>query len=168
VTGKGGQPESKDPFEAPAELPLARNEGTTAAPTLPAANGTAIDAAINMVEEPLVPVVKKKSPVPYYIGAVGLGGLAGYALLSYWARKDNALLDRCAPACAQASLDHVRNRYLQADIALVGGATALVVSTAWLFFRSRGSAGREVAAVRPPIDLQVTSRGAVAAVSGSF
>jgi hypothetical protein len=168
VAGKGGQAASKDPFESTTELPVAQADQTVAAPAaLPGRTSAAVEAAINLVDEPAGPALKKRSSVPYYIGLVGLGGLGGYALLSYWARKDNALLDKCAPACAQSSVDHVHARYLQADIALVGGATALVVSTMWLLFRSHGAA-REVAAVRPPIDVQVSSGGAVAAVSGSF
>jgi hypothetical protein len=172
VAAKGGQPASKDgrdPFESSAELPVAQGDQPSQSTTLPSATSPAVDAAINLVDDPPGPItVRKKSSVPYYVGLVGLGGLGGYALLSYWARKDNALLDRCAPACDQASVDHVRNRYLQADIALAGGATALVVSTVWLLFRSGGGARKEVAEVRPPIDVQVSSRGAVAAVSGSF
>jgi hypothetical protein len=156
--------EGKDPFEAPALPALSPQEQ---APAVAASSSAALDAAIAAVDEPSAPVAKKKSVVPWLIGGVGLAGIGAYGVLSYWARKDNALLDQCAPACAQASVDHVKLRYLQADIALAGGAAALLVSTTWLLFRSGGSKGKEVA-IRPPIDLHITSRGAVAAVSGSF
>jgi hypothetical protein len=101
-------------------------------------------------------------------GAVGVAGLAGGAVLTYWGRHDNDQLAQCSPFCPKSSVDHIRTLYIASDItAGVGAASALV--SIWLFASSAGSS----AAPKPresayTVDVRPTPSGALASVSGRF
>jgi hypothetical protein len=105
---------------------------------------------------------------PYLLGGVGAAGIAGYALLTYWGRKDNDKLAECSPGCMPASVDHIKKLYMFANVSLGVGAAALVGAGTWLYLKSRSS--QEVAA-RPAsvaLDVQPLPRGALATVRGAF
>jgi hypothetical protein len=109
-------------------------------------------------------------PIARYIATgVGLLGVGGYALLTYWGRKDNDMLVQCKPDCMQSSVDHVRKIYLAANISLGVGIAALGTAT-WLYFRSSDSRQQEAAAGGTPVALDVVplSNGALASVRGAF
>ena len=59
------------------------------------------------------------------LGGAGLAGIGGFALLTNWGRKDNTSLSQCAPACPQATVDHIHRLYLEADVSLGVGLVAL-------------------------------------------
>jgi hypothetical protein len=103
---------------------------------------------------------------PYLLGALGLAGVGGFGLLTYWGRADNALLAGCAPSCTDASVRHVRQLYWAADASLGVGIVSLAVST-WLF----SSHGVDEAAPAPgpvSLDVRATSAGGVATLAGRF
>jgi hypothetical protein len=106
---------------------------------------------------------------PYIAAGIGLVGVGGYALLTYWGRKDNDMLAQCKPDCMQSSVDHVRRLYLVANISLGVGIAALGTAT-WLYLRSSKSRQQEAAASGPPVALDVMplSNGALASVRGAF
>ncbi|HKE14668.1 MAG TPA: hypothetical protein VKB80_07380 [Kofleriaceae bacterium] len=89
---------------------------------------------------------------------VGVAGVGGYGVLTYWGRKDNDDLAQCAPDCPQSSVDHIDNLYLAADISLGVGVAALL-GGAYLVWRHHAHYAVEV---------QPTAGGAVAGVSGAF
>jgi hypothetical protein len=105
----------------------------------------------------------------YLLGALGLVGVGGYGLMTYWGRRDNTELNNCTPNCPTANVDHVRKMYLAADISLGVGIAALAAST-WLFISSGSSSKKETASKRSPyvLDLRPTPSGALASVSGAF
>jgi hypothetical protein len=104
----------------------------------------------------------------YVLGGLGLAAMGGYALLTYWGRKDNADLDLCSPNCPWSDIQHIQRLYIAADISAGVGVLALAAST-WLFVRS-GSSSTEVAAKSRSyvLDVKPTSSGAFATVSGAF
>jgi hypothetical protein len=108
-------------------------------------------------------------PGPYLLGGLGLAGLGGYALLTYWGRKDNDALVECKPLCAVETTHHIRQLYMAADISAAVGAAALIGSTTWLVMRSRSSS-KERASNRSSyvLDVRPTPSGAVATVAGAF
>jgi hypothetical protein len=100
---------------------------------------------------------------PYVIGITGLAAVGGGALLTYWGRKDNDLLSRCAPDCDPANLTHIRTLYTAADIALATGAGALVLST--LLFASHHSTEEHP---RYTVGLRPTPSGGYATLTRVF
>jgi hypothetical protein len=117
-----------------------------------------------------------KPPTPkltYVLGATGALGLGGFALLTYWGRKDNDGLGQCKPDCPHATVQHIHNLYLLADISLGAGIVAIGAAY-WAYVRSRSvesgqeqaSRSHEEALLR--FDLQPTRAGALAGVSGTF
>jgi hypothetical protein len=106
----------------------------------------------------------------YALGVLGLAGVGGYGLLTYWGRKDNQLLEACRPDCKQASIDHIRRLYLAGWVSLGVGVAALAGSTIlFLTSGSDSSGGNEVASAgRFRFDLAPTASGGFAAFSGSF
>jgi hypothetical protein len=115
---------------------------------------------------------RKTGLAPYLLTGVGLAGVGGYALLTYWGRKDNDMLATCRPNCLPTSVDHVRKLYTAANISLGVGVAALGTAT-WLFLRSHGKRNEEVAgqqARRPryALDVVPVAAGAVASVRGGF
>ena len=65
----------------------------------------------------------------------GLAAIAGYGVLTVWGRGDNDQLAKCTPNCPQASVDHIHNLYLAADISL-GVGVAAVLTGGWLWWRN--------------------------------
>ena len=107
-----------------------------------------------------------RGAAPYLFGALGLAGVGGFGLLTYWGRADNALLAGCTPSCTAGSVRHVRELYWAADASLGVGIASLAVST-WLF-AARG--GEDAAPRTGPVslDLRPTRAGGVATLAGSF
>lgn len=106
----------------------------------------------------------------YVLGGVGLAGVGGAALFTYWGRQDNsALRSSCAPDCNPASVHHIRMVYLAADVSGATGVAALIAST-WLLLHSRSSgemSSKETARLRM-VDLRPSASGAVATIGGTF
>jgi hypothetical protein len=118
--------------EAPAVALPAVVSPPVAAPPPPAPEPLEVE---KMETPPPRPPRPSGSAAPYLLGAVGVAGLGGYALLTYWGRKDNDLLAGCTPNCAPATVDHIHKLYLAADVAAGVGVAALLAS-AWLALRS--------------------------------
>jgi hypothetical protein len=108
--------------------------------------------------------------VAYALGGVGLAGLGGAALFTYWGRQDNnALRSTCAPDCNPASVHHIRMMYLAADASGAAGVAALIAST-WLLWhpgRSEEKSANQTAHLRR-FDVRPSASGGYAAVSGTF
>ena len=92
---------------------------------------------------------------PSTLLGTGLLALGGYGLLTYWGRNDNDKLAQCSPNCLQASVDHVHDLYLYANISLSVGIVAVVTGGAWLF-RNWG------------VTVQPSPQGAYASIGGLF
>jgi hypothetical protein len=73
------------------------------------------------------------------LGTIALGGAGGFALLTYWGRKDNAQLSQCAPHCPSTGVDRIQSLYRYADIAGAVGAVALV-GAIWIYATSASPA----------------------------
>jgi hypothetical protein len=109
----------------------------------------------------------RPGPMPYLFGTIGVAGLGGAVLLTYWGRKDNDLLAKCAPNCSQSSVDHIHRLYVASDVSLGIGVAALATSVVW-FLTSQPSKDKSQAKTSYRLDVQPTRSGGVAAVSGSF
>jgi hypothetical protein len=119
---------------------------------------------------PLGQVEAPRSPDPsvpsetYWLGGLGLVGLAGFAALGLSSRSLEAhLQSTCAPECPNAAVDRVRERATWANVSLGTGATALVAAGAVLWFHStRATAGG--------VDVTVEARngGAAVGMRGTF
>jgi hypothetical protein len=114
---------------------------------------------------------RRRSVPAYILSGVGVAGVAGYALLTYWGRKDNDMLTQCTPNCLPTSVSHVKSLYLGANVSLGVGLAALGTAT-WLFLRSGGAHSDEVAG-RPrragmAVDVSPVPSGALASVRGAF
>ncbi len=135
----------------------------------------AVPAAVPMVAtQPAALPEEDFRVAPYLTGALGLVGLGGTAALTYWGRRDNALLSDCAPMCSQSSVNHIKNLYLAANISAGIGAAALA-TWAYLVFiappsKEKAAAAPAPAAPAPAVGfgLQPLPSGAFAAFSGSF
>jgi hypothetical protein len=101
----------------------------------------------------------------YVVGGAGLAAVGSSLLLAHWGREDNLLLDRCAPNCSQASVDHVSNMYIAADITLGAGVVALGAAT-WLYLTRPEVEDEKAATYR--FDVQPTASGAYATVGRAF
>jgi hypothetical protein len=95
------------------------------------------------------------SAFAYLLGGVGLAGVGACSLLTYWGKTDNAALGACSPNCAPASVSHIRNLYLAADLSFAAGGAALGVA-ALLFALPRG------------VEVMPAKSGAVASFRGTF
>ena len=117
------------------------------------------------------PAAKRRIPTLSFVTAgAGVAALGAGALLTYWGRKDNTLLDACSPGCRISSADHIHNLYLAADISFAAGVAALAGSY-WAYAHSRSHDGEgEEVAVRtaPTILVTPTPAGAMGALSGTF
>jgi hypothetical protein len=107
----------------------------------------------------------------FVLGGAGLLGLGAGALATYWGKTDNDALAHCAPNCQSASVDHVRQLYVAADISFGIGAAALGVS-AFLFATSHPTEAPPQArtATSAPfgLDVRPAPGGAVATFQGRF
>jgi hypothetical protein len=110
------------------------------------------------------PRAPRPSVGPYALGTVGLVGLGGYGLLTYWGRKDNDQLARCTPSCRPEDLDHIRALYRAANISAAVGVAALVGAIGWYLLGSAAESDRAAAA----IDVQPLPAGALATLAGAF
>jgi hypothetical protein len=105
----------------------------------------------------------------WVLGGISALGAGGFVLLSSWGKKDNDLLQQCAPNCQQASVDRVKQRYLAADVSLGVGAAAL--SGALLLYALSGSHSERPAQSASAYSMDVhptTGTGAVASLKGAF
>jgi hypothetical protein len=152
----------------PAARPLQRAALVDSRPALENVAGITVDPDPLDHDDPEARPVRRTRAAPWILGGVGLAGVGGYALLTFWGRKDNQLLGDCSPQCPQGGLDRVKKLYLLANISLGVGAAALAGAT-YLFIRSR-SASHEVAAKRTTyaLDVQPVPSGAVAGLRGAF
>lgn len=161
--GESGD-ESKDKAETPPRTavdlsPANPDKGTAAKP-----EGADLTA-------PGEPAAKRRIPTLSFVTAgVGVAALGAGALLTYWGRKDNTLLNACSPGCKLSSADHIHNLYLAADISFAAGVAALAGSYwAYAHSRSHDEAGEEVAVrTAPTILVTPTPSGAMGALSASF
>ena len=126
-------------------------------------------AAASAASAPAEPHPKRSHALSYTLASVGVVGLGGYALLTYWGAKDNSLLARCSPSCPQASVDQVRSRYLAADISLGVGIAALGAAI-WSIAAQRSAGESEQQSPQQALVLAVqpTRSGAFATASRSF
>ncbi len=106
----------------------------------------------------------------YSLAVLGLAGVGGYGLLTYWGNKDNKLLDACKPDCKPSSVQHIRQLYTAGKISLGVGAAALVGATVLFLMSGSSSSGNEVASSGPSYQFGVapTATGGIAGVSGAF
>jgi hypothetical protein len=116
---------------------------------------------------------KSRSIAPYLIGGVGLIGVTGYGLFTYWGKKDDDVLtSSCSPSCDDGSVAHVRKMYDIGRASLAVGGAALGIAATWLIVRSIGSGSDErERAARPrsyAIGVQPVRAGALASVSSRF
>jgi hypothetical protein len=157
---------------APARLPVT----AVAAAPVTAAPPPAPPPAAPVSRAPDTPQARGgPGAAPYVLGTVGLLGVGGYGLLTYWGRKDNQALAQCAPSCPTTDIDHIRRMYLAADVSAGVGVVALVAST-WLFIARSGSGSKAEASMtavprRGPavvLDVKPAAQGALALVSGVF
>jgi hypothetical protein len=105
------------------------------------------------------------SVFPYLLGVVGLAGVAGGGVLTYWGNQDNNLLrNSCGGTaqCKQSSVDHIKRLYVEADISYGVGAAALTITT-FLFATSRSKARDAVV-----VGVEPTTSGGIASISGKF
>jgi hypothetical protein len=197
--GEGGsgpvaaKTEAKDVFEEmklpPAPATKTADTAASAPPTAPslpevppeaeAPPAAAVAQAPASDEPPAHGAVQKRrsSAGPWLLATLGVAGVGGYGLLTYWGKKDDdRLLGDCVDRCDPRSVDHVRKMYRAGQISLGVGVAALGTAAIWAIARSGHSERREVAeapAGKPPktnvsVDVHPVPAGAMAAVSGSF
>ena len=115
-------------------------------------------------EQPRARRHSEPSRLPYYfLGGVGIAGLAGYGLMASWARGDNDRLAQCAPNCPPASVDHIHNLYTAAHVSLGVGLAALAATTTMYLLSSPKKKELSYS-----FDLRPTSSGAMASLGGVF
>jgi hypothetical protein len=104
----------------------------------------------------------------YLLAGAGAAGVGGFALLTYWGRKDNRMLGQCASSCPQSSVDHIQKVYLGANISLGVGVAALGAAY-WAYAHAR-STKEETGSHEQAFmfGVEPTKSGAVAGVSGAF
>ena len=104
----------------------------------------------------------------YVLGATGVAALGASAALIYWGRKDNDKLGGCSTAttnCPKATVDHIHNLYLGANIA-IGVGLASLAGAYWAYAHNSGKESASHEAYQ--LDVQPTKSGAVASIGGSF
>jgi hypothetical protein len=126
IQGKRNQPVVLRLHPAkPAEVPKLKDEQPAAKPPVQV-------PAAALAEVPPDRTPKRPSYVgSYVLMGSGLVAIAGYGVLTYWGRSDNDQLAQCTPNCLQASVDHIHNLYLAADISLGVGIAAVVTGGYW-------------------------------------
>jgi hypothetical protein len=160
------------PAETPAALelrPLPQGEEAARAPAPreePAGEDGEAPEAATKTASPSPSAGPGLGAAPWLFGTLGLAGVGGFGLMTYWGRNDNAMLSTCSPNCTNTSLRHVRDLYWAADASLGVGVVSLAVST-WLFASRASSAGPEPAGP-VEIDVRPSHAGGLASVSGRF
>lgn len=145
--------------------PTAADEAETAAAVNPATVARALPAPRAAAE---VPHHGSVSLTPYVLGGTALLGAGAYALLSSWARGDNAALGRCSPNCSQGSVSHVRTLYIAADISLGVAAAAAIGSIATFTLGGTSSEHEPAPKHSFALSVQPERAGALATVRGSL
>jgi hypothetical protein len=106
------------------------------------------------------------SAAPTLLTVVGVAGLAGGGLLTYWARQDNQKLSDCTPSCPPETIHHIRMLYLGADVSFVVGGLAL--GTATLLWLTSGPGVPEERVAGAHFGISPTRSGAVASYGRTF
>lgn len=101
------------------------------------------------------------------LGGVGVASTLTGALLTIWGRADNKRLDECSPVCSEATVSHVHNMFLGADIAFGVGVAALAGAT-WASFRSRAPAAPRGIDTAYHLEVQPRTTGGVALIRRAF
>ena len=109
-------------------------------------------------------------PVPagvYVAGAIGVVGLASFAVLGGVGKNEQSSLEgSCSPNCAQSSIDKVRTDYIAADVGLGIGAAALVSAGVWYLLRPKHTEGTP--APSSTVGVAPSRGGALVGWSGTF
>jgi hypothetical protein len=159
-------PDGKPPREEPARPP---------APPPPVVTPPVVKPPV--VDEP-PPVARVRPPArraeprsgssvaPALLAVVGVAGLAGGGLLTYWGRQDNQKLADCSPTCPPETIHHIRMLYLGADVSFVVGGLAL--GTATLLWLTSGPAPQEERLAGAHFGITPTRSGAVASYGRTF
>jgi hypothetical protein len=134
------------------ELPAPLEPAVMAAPAAATAAGGAHRSGVSLT--------------PYVLGGTALLGAGAYALLSTWARDDNAQLGRCSPNCSRDSVSHTRSLYIAADISLGVGVAAALGSIA--AFVLSGPSSKDEPARRYALSVQPERSGALATFRGTL
>jgi hypothetical protein len=108
----------------------------------------------------------RSSVAPTLLTVVGVAGLAGGGVLTYWGRKDNQQLATCTPNCPPETVHHIRMLYLGADMSFVVGGLAL--GTATLLWMTSGPPAREERVASSSFGISPTRAGAVASYGRTF
>jgi hypothetical protein len=159
-------PDASPPREEPAH---------PAAPPPPVVTPPVVKPAV--VEEPpplsrVRPPARRSEPrsgssvAPALLTVVGVAGLAGGGLLTYWGRQDNQKLSDCTPTCPPETIHHIRMLYLGADVSFVVGGLAL--GTATLLWLTSGPAPQEGRLAGAHFGIAPTRSGAVASYGSRF
>ena len=98
---------------------------------------------------------------------MGLASTVAGILFTYWGRADNTQLSQCSPLCSESAVSHVHKMYLAADVALAVGVAALGGAT-WAYFRDRAPTGPRRVDTAYRLDVQPSTRGAMAVFRGVF
>jgi hypothetical protein len=106
------------------------------------------------------------SVAPTLLTVVGVAGLAGGGLLTYWGRQDNRQLSSCAPSCSPETIHHIRMLYMGADASFVVGGLAL--GTATLLWLTSGPPAREERVASSHFGVSPTRSGAMASYGRTF
>ena len=106
--------------EAPVANSVAEETGAEGA-ALAAVDSEEV-ASSAAVRRPTTLVARSEGETPwlaYTLGGVGALSLGSAGLFTLWGRKDNStLMTSCSPYCNTASVHHIRNLYLAADISI--------------------------------------------------
>jgi hypothetical protein len=98
---------------------------------------------------------------PAVLGAVGVAGLAGFAVLgSSGLRQERALAATCQPRCEPRAIQEVRDRYHLADVSLGASAIAFGVAGYLLWRQPDGD--------EPRVSWTVGPRGALVLVGSRY
>ena len=109
------------------------------------------------------------SVAPTLLTVVGVAGLAGGGVLTYWGRKDNQGLAGCAPDCPAETVHHIRMLYLGADMSFAVGGLALgTAALLWLTSGPSTPHEERVASSHYGVGVSPTRSGAVASFGGAF
>jgi hypothetical protein len=167
------------PAAAAAEAPAAAPAPAAESAEAPAASGTGPAGGAAATAEASIDVAPPEEPgsaaqggrgiAPYILGGVGVLGVAGYGLFTYWGNQDNEKLAECKPDCKPEAVTHIKRMHLAGKIAGAVGLAALLGGT-WLYLTSGSGTAGEVALgnSRFRLDVAPVASGGMAAVSGSF
>ena len=84
---------------------------------------------------PGVEAPRRRNPLAYVFGGVGLAALGTWAAFAIDGRNKESQLDRCAPQCQRGDVDSMRRSYLVADVLL--GVSIVSLGTGTYLFLHR-------------------------------